>query len=253
MRNHLILAVTAIALVAFLSASHADAQTRPTQPRGAAVPRAGVPARTQPQNYAPRAQPRSVPGGPTTPSAGPVPKGAPLALVDIGYIFKNHPEFTANIERMKNEVKQFENQLRQKHQDLQKKQARLSEYNVGSADYKRLEEEIATAQAQLQATTGLKRKEILEREAKIYFSFYQKVRQAVAGYAFNKQIAVVLRFNREEINSQDRGAVLQGVNRPVVNYQKNLDITDEVMQVLGVPGNLATRPQRGNTNPRSRN
>lgn len=247
MRNHLTWAMTATALIAFSLASPVQAQNRTArpgaQPGARPLPRTGGQPAYQPRAAQPTAKPVS--------TAGAAPTGAPIALVDIGFIFKNHPEFTANIDRMKGQVKTFENELRQRHQNLQKRQSMLSQYNVGTSEYKKLEEEVATEQAQLQATTALKRKEILEQEAKIYFSFYQKVRQAVAGYSYNNRIAVVLRFNREEINGDDRGAVLQGVNRPVVNYQKNLDITDNIMQVLGVP-QTAARPRTGTPTARQR-
>lgn len=162
-----------------------------------------------------------------------------VAVIDISYIFKHYPAFTGAMERMKQEVKQFEEQLRAQGQGLAKKREMLAEYKAGSDKYKSLEEEIARVHAQLQADTQLKRKEFLIREAELYHDVYKTVVTAVGKFSERHGISLVLRFNSQEANPQERGSVLQEVNRAVV-YQNRLNITRNVLQSL--TAETAARP-----------
>ncbi len=187
----------------FLLASHVLAQTHPLPPRSAPA----APAQTL--------------------RAGP----DPVAVVDITYIFKNHQRFKATMEGMKKELEQFDRYLRQQHQELGKQREQLAQFKPGTPEYKNLEQRIAEAHAQLQVDTQLKRKEFLEREAKVYYQVYREVYQAVQEFADSHGISLVLRFNSEEMNPEDRQSVLEGINRGVV-YQRNLYIMYEILDRL---------------------
>ena len=106
------------------------------------------------------------------------------------------------------------------------------------------EEEIARVHAQLQADTQLKRKEFLIREAELYHDVYKTVVTAVGKFAERHGISLVLRFNSQEANPQERGSVLQEVNRAVV-YQNRLNITRNVLQSLTAA--TAARPSARQT------
>ena len=127
-------------------------------------------------------------------------------------------------------------------------------FKPSSLEYKQMEEELARTQSDLQVKVGLKRKEFLEQEARVYYRVYREVEQAVALFAQRNRIGLVLRYNGDEMKEDDRASVLQGVNRAVV-YQSNLDVTNFVLQQLngnshvappptpgGPAGNLSTRP-----------
>lgn len=173
------------------------------------------------------------------------PYRGPVALVDVGYIFKTHPEFQQRMENMKKEVESFENELKAEHNNITKNTELLSQLNPGTPDYKKKEEEVAQSRGSLQARAQLKRDEFLKREAQEYLAFYNKVQQAVGGFAYNNRIAIVLRFNRDEMDPNDRSSVLQGVNRPVVSFEPSLDVTDDVLRVMGVAQQTATRVAPG--------
>jgi hypothetical protein len=71
----------------------------------------------------------------------------------------------------------------------------------------------------------------MEREAKVCYTAYNEVLQQVTEFANRNSIGLVLRFNSEEIDPDERGSVLQGVNRTVV-YQRNLNITGPILERL---------------------
>ena len=205
----------------FLSSTTVKAQQqgRPTQyqPRTTSQARPVNPGR--PSNTAAQRQPTQ------SRSVGPV------AVVDITQIFKDHTGFKSTMERMKKEVQAYEGSLRTRHEALQKKREQLTNYRAGSPDYIKLERSVADETAKLSVDTQLKKKEFLEREARVYFMVYKEVSQAIAEYSRARKISLVLRYNGEKISPEDRNSVLAGVNRAIV-YQNNLDITAEISDRL---------------------
>ncbi len=85
-------------------------------------------------------------------------------------------------------------------------------------------------QADGQIAATQKKKEFLDREAKIYYGVYQEIVNEVEAFANENGIAIVIRFNSEEI-TQDRNAVLEGINRAVV-YQSKSNITNAIIERL---------------------
>ena len=117
----------------------------------------------------------------------------------------------------------------------------------GSLEYKQKEEELARMQSDLQVQVGLKRKEFLEQEARVYFHVYRDIEQVVAQFAQRYRIDLVLRFNGDPMKEDDRASVLQGVNRAIV-YQNGRDITQSILAELNriyPPAPAATSPAAG--------
>ena len=83
--------------------------------------------------------------------------------------------------------------------------------------------------------------ELLNREARIYFDTYTRMQQVVSTLAGEYNISLIIRFDSQAINPENRPEVIKGVNRNVV-YQKNLDLTTMVIEkmatVAAAPGNL---------------
>lgn len=157
-------------------------------------------------------------------------KGATgVVVIDVKYIFENHARFKASMDAMKRDAEEFEGEIRNRQKGLRDKSERVKEFNPGTPDYKKVEEEVAKLLSDLQVDTALKRKEFLEREAKLYFTTYNEISDRVARFAEENGIGLVLRFDSSAIDADDRGSVLQGVNRSIV-YQRNLDITVAVLE-----------------------
>lgn len=196
----------------WFESSTASAQTRP------AAPQAGAPQAGAPQAGAPQA-------------AAPARRRSPIAVVDVGYIFKNHNGFKGAMDRMKQEVDGYEAQLRSQQDTLMKEKERLNEFRPGSTEYDQLERSLADRAAKMQVDMQMKRKEFLEREARVYFEVYQQVEGAVREFAEMNGVELVLRYSAEPMDPQNRQSILQGVNRPLV-YHRDLDITGEVLDRL---------------------
>jgi Skp family chaperone for outer membrane proteins len=167
--------------------------------------------------------------------------GTNVAVIDISLVFEHYPKFQHKMTELKKEVEAFEGSLRGDQESLVKLRDNLQGYAQGSAEFKRLEEQMAKAQSEAQVKMALKRKEFLEREARVYYDAYTEVYDVVAAFSDRFNIKLVLRFNSEEMKPEDRSSVLQGVNRAVV-FQRNLNITNSVIKELGGEPPQATVP-----------
>jgi Skp family chaperone for outer membrane proteins len=168
--------------------------------------------------------------------------GTNVAVLDISLVFEHYPKFQGQMQDLKKQVEEFEQTLRGEQQKMVKMRDDLQQYNPGSPDYKRVEQSMAEMQSTVQVKMAMQRKEFLEKEARIYFDAYNEVYQVVASLADRHDIKLVLRFNSEEMKPEDRGSVLQGVNRAVV-FQRNLNITSLVVKTLG--GSMENADTRG--------
>ncbi|MFT5526040.1 MAG: Skp family chaperone for outer membrane protein, partial [Pirellulaceae bacterium] len=88
---------------------------------------------------------------------------------------------------------------------------------------------LARVVSDMQVKMGLKRKDIVTKEAKIYFATYQEISNIVAAIAHQKGAVVVLNYSGDEMDSNDRTSIIKGVNRAVVFQNANADITDWVL------------------------
>ena len=165
--------------------------------------------------------------------------GTNVAVIDINFIFKNHARFKASMDDIKRDIETFEAHLRDQRTQITQQTETLKNLPAGSADYKNLEEQIANTHTTLQLDTNRKRKEILEREARVYYNAYKHIEEAVAMFADVNGIGLVLRFSSEDMDPTKRDSVLAGVNRPIV-FQRQLNITAPILDQL----NRNTPPPR---------
>ena len=175
-----------------------------------------------------------------------------VAVIDISKVFKEHPRFKQAMEAMRQEVKAFEGKLQVRGQEIQKIQAQMKTFQPGSAEYKSHEEQILQIQAAGQVEAAKQKKAFLEKEAKIYYSVYNEVVNEVAEFAKQNGIAIVVRFNSEPIDPNNRQSVLEGVNRAVV-YQSQSNITNAILNRLirkngGAAQQAATAANNGGVN-----
>jgi Skp family chaperone for outer membrane proteins len=174
------------------------------------------------QGPAPGARP------PVAAPAAAAPAGTSVAVIDVAFIFKNHVRFNAQMNDMKRDIEGFDASIRGEQQNFAKKREQLTQFNPSSDQYKKAEEDLAHIKSDLDIKVAVKRREFLEQEAKIYYGIYREIEEAVAIFAQQNRIGLVLRYSGDEMKPDDRASVLQGVNRPVV-YQDRLDITQHVL------------------------
>ncbi len=185
--------------------------------------------------------PAAAPAAPR--AAGPA---AHVAVIDVGYIFKNHARFKQAMDKMKDEVMQAENALKAERDRINGLMEQLKGFNVGTPEYKKLEAEVAKAQGDFSVNAQLQKKDFMDREAKVYLQVYNEIERAVSQFARDNGIAVVHRFDGDPVDSADRNRILGSITKPIVYYDPQIDVTPDVLKMLNgaaVAGAPAAQPR----------
>jgi Skp family chaperone for outer membrane proteins len=161
------------------------------------------------------------------------------AVVDVTYIFKNYSKFNQQMEQMKTAMEAADTQLKADRDAVASKEEMRQQYNPGSPEFKTVDEEVARLKAEFQLKAGKIRRDFMEREAAVYYSTFMEVSNAVTYYAQHNNIGMVLRFNGDSIDPNNREDILRAINKPVV-FQNNVDITPDVLALLNRGGTPAT-------------
>ena len=169
---------------------------------------------------------------PLTPQAASASPATHVAVIDVGYIFKNHARFKAAMDKMKDEVMAAENSLKAERDRVNQMMEQLKGFNVGTPEYRKLEGEVAKAQDDFNVNAQLQKKDFMDREAQVYLQVYSEIERAVGQFARENKIAVVHRFDGEPIDSSDRNRILGGITKPIVYYDPQIDITPDILRML---------------------
>ena len=164
-----------------------------------------------------------------------------VAVIDVGYIFKNHQRFKAAMEKMKDEVMAAENALKAERDRINVLMKQLETFNVGTPEHRKLEAEVAKAQGDFNVNAQLQKKDFMDREAKVYLQVYNEIERAVSQFARDNKIAVVHRFDGEPVDDGDRNRILGSITKPIVYYDPLVDITPDILRMLNA-GAVAAQP-----------
>jgi Skp family chaperone for outer membrane proteins len=153
-----------------------------------------------------------------------------VVLLDVNYIFKNHARFNALMDQMKNDADELDKQMKFEESELRKKAAGLQKLNPGSAEFKNLEEDLTRTKTDLSLKYQQKRREFLMREAKIHNDTYKEIEDQVDYFCQSNGILMVLRFMGDPVVESNPDSILSNINKPVVWYNKELDITPYILK-----------------------
>lgn|GEM_PF-1132512 len=184
-----------------------------------------------------------------------------IAVIDLKQVFEGHTRFQAMRDQLMRDVEGAENTVKAQQEELRGMVEQFREYRQGTPEYKKMEADIANRQADLKVDISIRKKDFMEREAKIHYHVYQEVLQEIQHFATQRGLNLVMRVNTEEVKDGNPQQILQELNKPVVYFNKAIDITYPILNTLnqraggrvpagaaaraprqGVPG-TATRPQ----------
>ncbi len=166
------------------------------------------------------------------PAVRPATPASHSAVIDVGYIFKNHARFKQAMDKMKDEVLQAENGLKAERDRINGLMEQLKGFNVGTPEFKKLEAEVAKAQGDFSVNAQLQKKDFMDREAKVYLQVYNEIERAVSQFARDNGIAVVHRFDGDPVDATDRNRILGSITKPIVYYDPQIDITPDILKML---------------------
>ncbi|MCY3011541.1 MAG: OmpH family outer membrane protein [Planctomycetota bacterium] len=176
--------------------------------------------------------------GNTPPSQPPKTGATSVALVDVGYIIKNHPNLNAEMERLNAEVKTAQEQIEQRRTSLlaesEKVAAAAGAFDTSHPDFKAKQEQLLNQESKLRVDFLGQEKEFAEKRATVMAKSYQDVSAAINTVAEAYKFDLVLRYSKEqnEMNPKNPQSVSFGVQRDVLFQAPGLDVTDYVLYVL---------------------
>jgi Skp family chaperone for outer membrane proteins len=193
-------------------------------PRGQAQP--GPQTAQQPQQQ--QQQQQQQPGAPKT---GP----SSIALVDVGYILKKHPNMNANMEAIKAEMTQAQEDIETRRKSLLAESEMVGKtYNPDTPDFKQKQEALISAESKLRVDFMGKEKEFAEKQAGVIYNSYQSINSAITEVATFYKYDIVLRYSREqnEMDPKKPQTVNFGIQRDVLFHNPEVDVTELVLSVL---------------------
>jgi hypothetical protein len=158
-----------------------------------------------------------------------------IALIDVGEVYKNCLKFRRDIQKMKSDLASWESQIRNDYERRRRRTeeilAERDKHAPGSSEFLRLDAEAESLRFAPLAVEMPTRKELILREAKIYFDTYEDICEAIREYADAHEIGLVLHHSREPVALNKAASLMRRVKQKVVCH--NLpDITDEIIRRL---------------------
>ena len=158
-------------------------------------------------------------------------KSGLVAVLDVAKVFKENQAFDSKMKAIKAEADSLKGQIVQQQESIKARAQQLTEYEVGSAERNKFEATLEQEQAALRTKARQAEADLLNREARVYYETYERMRGVVENIASQHGISLVLRFDSEEIDPNNRAEVIKGVNRAVV-YHRRLDLTGMVSKEM---------------------
>ena len=158
-----------------------------------------------------------------------------VGLIDMANVFKDYEKFKALSEALRAEVAESDAQAQEMVAAMQRIQAQATSgtYEEGSPEYAALEQQLIEGQSELEAFRRQKQREFLRQEADIYRTVYLEVQDAVSMYAQHYKYTLIMRFNRSKVeDAENPQEIIQSMNRPVVYYNGQDDLTDPIVNYL---------------------
>ena len=154
-----------------------------------------------------------------------------VAVLDVAKVFKENRAFESKMQSIKSTADQLKASIQQKQEAIKQEAAGLQQYEVGSPERNQMEAELVQKQAKLRTEAHQAEVDLLSKEAGVYYQTYQQMQSILSSLSTEYGISLVLRFDSETVDANNRGEVIKGVNRAVV-YQQGLDLTTMVIEKM---------------------
>ena len=167
-----------------------------------------------------------------------------VAILDVAKVFKENTGFTSKVEAIKKRADQLKKQITAEQDRIKTEVLQLRGMEAGPKR-NQMEADLEQQHTHLRTTTRQTESELLNQEARVYFETYQEMQAVVKAMAKEYGLSLVLRFDSESIDPNNRNEVIKGVNRAVV-FHRQLDLTKLVSEELNkrmASGPVAAAPK----------
>lgn len=157
--------------------------------------------------------------------------GPNVALLDVSYLFEQLPHFKNYMKQVTEDAQKAQEEVKREEQEIRKLGESAAGSN-GTPKFKAIEEEITQRRGALAVRIELQRRNFQQRQAKIYHAVYTEIQDQASMVCAQYGYDIVLRFNGEPVNAEVPESVLSYINRPVVWYDRQRDITPMVLKAI---------------------
>lgn len=156
-----------------------------------------------------------------------------IALIDMARVFKTYKKFENLREELKGDLTKSEDKFKQMAEQIRKEQSELKLMKEGSDEYAQKEKVVLGHTTQAETYRKSQQRDLIRREAQIYKTIYLEVADAVQKYASHFNYTLVLRFTSDDLDATENPEdVMRGLNKQVVYYRPNDDITNAIVRYL---------------------
>jgi len=157
-----------------------------------------------------------------------------VALIDISRVLKNYKKVDALRSEIKAEIAKSEPQRTATMKQIETITKRLKSGNLeaGSAKYAELEQQGDKLKADLVVFNKNERKRVLRREAQLLKTIHGEIKTVVKRAADAWGYTLVLRFNSQASDATTPNSVVGELQRQVVYYREEDNITGPVIEYL---------------------
>ena len=174
-------------------------------------------------------------GAKPSPSAATAQTPHRVGLVDMAEIFQGYKKFENLRAELSAEIEKSDAEAKLMVERMQKMQQEMSESKLapGSAQYEQAEKALLDAKGEFEAFRAATQRKLARRESEMFKIIYADTTSMVKKYAEYAKYTVVVRFDRKDIDENTPPAeAVQRMNKQVVYYRSEDDITDVVLQTL---------------------
>ncbi len=156
-----------------------------------------------------------------------------VGLIDMAHVFKNYEKFKTSTAALQEQIKTADEQAKKQIDAMKVMQDKMTQLQQGSPDYAALEGQLIAATTKLETFKKTSQLNFLRAEAEIYKTVYLEVQTAVQQYAGVYKYTLIMRFNRNPVeDAENPQAIIQSMNRQVVYYRNEDDLTDPILNYL---------------------
>ena len=155
-----------------------------------------------------------------------------VGLIDMAHVFKHYKKFEFLREELKGKITEGEERAKDMQQKIVAQQTTMKTFTEGSAEYLKIEKDLFSKAAEFENYRRQMSREFMKQESQIYVLVYNEVQDMVKKYALHFKYTLVMKFNREDPETDNPTQAMQSINRPVVYYRGDDDITKPVLDSL---------------------
>jgi len=154
-----------------------------------------------------------------------------IALVDMNKIFAGHKGLQAKNEEFKREASAAQEKGKSFVDAGKVLQDELKRHKPGTAEYDRIAKELKEKADTWKKFQEETQKHLQEQNMANLLSTYQLINEEVQRIAESRGYRLVINFSSDPIDAKDTAKAMQTMSRYVL-YQKDLDITEDVIQAI---------------------